>query len=161
MKKEDLESLNYILGHRDPKADALKNLKLWKNNYKEELMDFKYIHTLDEFIKLRKGGVIRIINMENEELKKGGILLNLNKNNKDKWYALVGITNKKIFFKIYFDSNYIFYKEHNSLYKIDEKTEWMTGIMDKFIKKDEIKKYKDQTKNNPVVESLFLEYNKK
>jgi len=161
MKKEDLDSLNLILENRDPKIDAIKKIDTWKKQYYEQLLDYKYIHTIDEFKKLQKGGIIKIISLKNEELKKGGIILDIKKNYKNKWYALVGITNKNILWKIYFNDNYIFFREQYTLYKNNKETNRMTNFMNSFIPQNEIGKIKSAFEPNENVEYLYNKYVKK
>jgi len=161
MKKGDLESLNEILGKRDPKADAIKKIDIWKEQYNENLEDFKYISSIDEFIKMRKGGVIKIISMKDEILKKGGVILDIKKNNKNKWYALVGITNRNYIWKIYFDDNYIFFREQYTIYKNNQSSDRIKNIISKFIPLNEVDELKTSLKPNKKVDDLYDKYCKK
>jgi hypothetical protein len=160
MKKDDLESLNLLLKSRDPKLDAFNKMNGWKEQYYEELLDYKYIHSLDEFIKLRKGGIIKIISMKNEILKKGGIILDIKKNNKNKYYALVGITNRNILWKIYFDDNYIFFREQYSIYKNNQSSDNFKHFISKFIPQTDSNEYEFENRPNKNVEYLLKEYSK-
>ena len=158
MKKDDLASLNKLLENRDPKIDAIKKIDIWKEKYNEELQDYNYIHTIDEFKKINKGGVIKIISLKDEKLKKGGIILDIKKNNKNKWYALVGITNRNILWKIYFDDNYVFFRESYTVFKNNEKTNRFKNILNKFIPQNEISNYKNQLESNNTVDDLYNKY---
>ena len=82
--------LNEKLKNIDPREDGLKNYKIWKKKYKIELLDYNYIHTLEEFILLRPGGLIKPVSLMTEEICHGGILINIEKDIKNKWYALLG-----------------------------------------------------------------------
>jgi hypothetical protein len=157
MKLEDLKSLESLLKERDPKEDGLKKKDIWYDKYESELLDYHYIHNVEDFKKLDLGGIIKPIDLKEENLKSGGLVVKIDKTSKNKYYALV--RNKQFaLWKIYFDGNYIFYRKPYSTYKNDDKTKRFTNIMDKFVAKDEVNKY--QTESNPVVEELFNEYKK-
>lgn len=158
MKKDDLESLNKILKHRDPKMDALQKKDIWYEMYEEELLDYKYIHTIDEFKTMSRGGIIKVISLKDEKLKKGGVILDIKKNNKNKWYVLVGITNRNILWKIYFDDNYIFFREQIAIYKSNENSKWMRNIIGKFIPLNEATKESAELQSKPLIESLHEKY---
>jgi hypothetical protein len=157
MKLDDLKSLESLLKNRDPKEDGLKKKDIWYDTYDGELLDYHYIHNLEDFQKLDLGGVIKPIDLKEEILKSGGLLMKIDKTTNNKYYALVRNKQCKLW-KIYFDSNYIFYRKPYSTYKNDDKTKRFTNIMDKFLAKDEVDKY--QTESNPVVEELFNTYKK-
>lgn len=151
MKKEDLEALDEILKHRDPKEDALTKVSEWKEQYYYELMDYSHIHTLDEFKNISKGRIIKVINIQDETLRAGGIIYDIKQNKKNKWYALVGNPSKNYIWKIYFNENYIFIKAD---YK-NQNSETFRDSISKFITPEEKEKY---TKKNYLVENLFLKY---
>ena len=112
MNKSDRESLDILLKNYNPKADGLIKYKEWKEKYLDELLDFKYIHSIDDFKNLNLGGVIKVITLSNEELKKGGILVKIATDTKNKLYAL--LTNNAIddlFHKL--SSNRFKYTIHN------------------------------------------------
>jgi hypothetical protein len=155
MKKEDLEDLEKMLKNRDPKEDALEKVPEWKEQYYYELMDYGYVHTLDEFKNINRGGIIKVINIQDEELKKGGLVLDIKKNNKNKWYALVGIPIRRYIWKIYFHENYVFYRERYSIFKKDPHSESMRDSLSKFISNEDKIKY---DKKNYTVERLFTKY---
>lgn len=157
MKLEDLKSLESLLKGRDPKEDALEKKDIWYDKYESELLDYHYIHNIEDFKKLDLGGVLKPIDMKEENLKSGGLLVKIEKTKTNKYYALVRNKQFKLW-KIYFDSNYIFYRKPYSTYKNDDKTKRFTNIMDKFVAKDEVNKY--NTESHPVVEELFNEYKK-
>ena len=79
--------------------------------YNNELEDYKYISSLNEFKSLKEGGYIRYFNL-NEELKWGGILLKKFKYNDMNMMVLCNSYSKN--FNISFDKNYIFYKKHTT-----------------------------------------------
>jgi hypothetical protein len=121
MNKNDKEFLNKLLENHNPKSDGISKAKEWKKKFKEDLIDFTYIHTIDEFIKLGLGGVMKIITLSNEDLKKGGILVKISKDIKNnKWFALLSIPKKRYIWKVYFDTNYIFYRVPYNVYISDD-----------------------------------------
>jgi len=161
MKKSDRESLDILLKNYNPKADGLIKYKEWKEKYLDELLDFKYIHTIDDFKKLNLGGVIKVITLSNEELKKGGILVKISTDTKNKLYALLSIPNKKYIWKIYFNNSYIFYRPPYNSYINDDKTEAFKNMMDKFVSKEEINQYTTEDSRDNKLNDLFKRYNKK
>jgi len=161
MKKDDLESLNEILKTRDPKIDAIKKIDEWKEIYNEDLKDYKYIHTIDEFKTISKGGILKTISLKDEKLKKGGVILDIKKNHKNKWYALVGITNRNILWKIYFDDNYVFFREPYTIFKNNQTTSKFKDFFNNFVPKNELSKYSSEMEPNYVVDKLWNEYRKK
>ena len=156
MKKEDLNFLDSLLKQRpDPKKVGLTNII--KNKYNKELEDFDYIHDLEEFKKLTKGGIIKPVNLQQEELKKGGILVKIEEED-DKWYALIGILNRKIFWRVYFDRNYIYYRRPYPTYIRDDRTIRFTNTMDYFIPANQLHKYDEQARPNKLVDDLYKSY---
>jgi len=168
MLKKDEKELDNLLKNRDPKEDGLKNNILWKKKYNNYLLDYNYIHTLEEFISISKGGFIKPLSIFDEQLKEGGIIIKINKDAGNKWYCLVGIFethnkikyNKKIW-KIYFDKNYIYYKPPIKISINDDQTELYKNYMDKFISKNELNNYHQENKSNKIVDNLFNYYVKK
>lgn len=166
MFKDDEKILEERLKNRDPKEDGLKNQKVWKKKYKVELLDFAYIHTLEEFSLLSPGGIIRPISLNTEELQMGGILIKVAKDLRNKWYALLGYfqngkKGKGTFWRVYFDKNYFFYKYPDKLEIDDLKTEKGTYLLEQFVSKEELGNYSESLKSNVVVDDLFNEYIKK
>lgn len=161
MLKKDLKELDKLLIDRDPKEDGLKNYKKWKKEYKYELLDYNYIHTIEEFSLIGKGGLIRPFSIFSEKMLSGGIIIKVEKDEYNKWYTLLGIffkNEKPKYLKIYFDTNYIFYKPPDKL-KIDEtNSESMKCLMEKFVSKDEANKYTSSIKTFNVVDDLRKEY---
>lgn len=94
-------------------VDTLDNniTKLIKK-YSTELMDYKYVETLDEFIILPLKGTIRYINKYNGILKFGGLLIKIYYKNNSWYCTLKQISGKK--YNISFKSNHIFYCDNNS-----------------------------------------------
>ena len=163
MFKKDEKLLNEILKNRDPKEDGLKKYKEWKKKYKLELLDYNYIHTLEEFSLLKPGGLVRPFSLMTEEICNGGILIKLQKDHKNKWYALLGYfengrKSKGFFWRVYFDKYYIFYKNPDKLEIDDIKTERGNYLLDQFVAKEEINNFSDALKSNEVVDNLFKEY---
>lgn len=163
MFKDDEKYLNEKLKNRNPKEDGLINYKIWKEKYKIELLDYNYIHTLEDFSLLKIGGLIRPFSLITEEICYGGILIKIEKDIKNKWYALLGYfvnknKNKSKFWKVYFDKNYIFYKNPDKLRIDDIKTEKCNFLLDQFVSKEEIINYSKSLKINDVVDELFDEY---
>jgi hypothetical protein len=161
MKKDDLKFLDDILKNRDPKIDAFKKIDIWKKEYNKELEDYTYIHKLEDFEKMSKGGVIKIISLKDEKLKKGGVILDIKKNNKNKWYVLVGITNRNILWKIYFDDNYIFFREPYTVFKNNKNSIRFNSFFDNFVPKNELGKYTKEMEPNKLVDRLWNEYKNK
>ena len=146
MNKNDKESLNKLLENYNPKSDGLIKSKEWKKTYKNELIDFTYINTLEDFKKMGLGGVVRVFTLANDELKKGGILVKVaNENNK--WYALLSIPKLRYIWKIYFDNNYVFYRVPYNVYISDDTTDAFKNILDKFVNKDEVEFYTESAKD--------------
>jgi len=158
MKKDDLESLNKLLKHRDPKIEVFQKMDTWYQTYEEELLDYKYIHNIEEFKTMSRGGTIKVISMKDEKLKKGGIILDIKKNNKNKWYVLVGITNRNILWKIYFDDNYVFFREQFNIYKSNENSKWIKNIISKFIPLSEAVKESSLLSSKPLLDELHDKY---
>jgi hypothetical protein len=161
MNSKDKESLNKLLQNYDPKADGLKKYKDWKKKYSDDLLDFKYIHTKQEFQKLTLGGVVKVISLSNEELKSGGILVKIATDNKKKLYGLLSIPKKNYIWKVYFDYNYIFYRMHYNSYINDDKTDAFKNMLSKFVSKEEINQYTTEDNRDSQLNDLFKEYNKK
>lgn len=165
MLRKDSIALDKLLNERqDPKEDGLKNSLLWKKKYREKLLDYNYIHTLQDFSLIAKGGFIKPISIYTEELKSGGIIIKIDKED-DKWYALLatfsqykGISYSKKFWKVYFDNNYIFHKPCDKISICDNKTETMLDWRDKFVSKDELYKYTSEIKDNETLEKLYKNY---
>ena len=159
MKKEDLKELEKLLKNRDPKQDGIDYHLEWieKNN---QLFDYTYIHTNEEFKNLKKGGVIKPIRLENYKLMKGGIIIDIKQNKYNHWYALVGLPKMGKVWKIYLNQNYIFYREPYSIYKNNEKTDRFKDILSKFVTPDEKVKYDSLYPVNDKLEKLFKTYKK-
>lgn len=166
MLKNDEDYLNEKLKDIDPKEDGLINYKIWKKKYKIELLDYNYIHTLEDFSLLKIGGLIKPFSLKSEEICYGGILIKIEKDIRNKWYALLGyFANRKKdkgkFWRVYFDKHYFFYKNPDKL-RIDEiKTEKGNFLLDQFLSKEEIINYNKSFKSNDIVDKLFGEYVKK
>lgn len=168
MFKSDELELDKILANRDPKEDGLKNQKIWKDKYHYELLDYNYVHLIEDFKRFSKGGLIKPISVYNEELKSGGIIIKIDKDDKGKYYALLSIFDKynkikyvKKLWKIYFDKYYIFYKSPDKIDINDNKTEAFKDLRDKFISKDELYLYENQLKGNNIVDNFHNKYVKK
>lgn len=155
MRKEDMKLLDKMLKDRDPKMDAYEKVPIWKEKYNYELLDFGYVHTLEEFKKMNRGSIMKVISNKDEKLKKGGFIIDVKKNKNNKWFALVGIPSRGYIWKIYYDNNYIFVKESYSLFKNDETTDTFRNTISKFINKDEIDLDKDR---NLTVATLHAKY---
>ena len=90
-----------------------KKLSIFKKKYNNELEDYEYVKTIDEFYQLKLGGYIRYFNL-NDEFRWGGILLRVYYDKKKNRNLMV-LTNKR--YKRYvvsFDNNYIFYRKHRT-----------------------------------------------
>ena len=160
MNSKDKESLNKLLQNYDPKSDGLLKYKEWKKKYSDELVDFKYIHTKEEFQKLTLGGVIRVISLSNEELKAGGILVKIGIDNKNKLFGLLSIPKKNYIWKVYFNYNYIFYRMHYNSYINDDKTDAFRNVLSKFVSKDEIEQYTTEDTRDAKLNYLINRYKK-
>jgi len=160
MNKKDKESLDKLLESYDPKAEGLIKYKNWKKKYNEELIDFSYVQTLEEFKTLSLGGVIKVITLSNEELKKGGIVVKIDKDQKNKWFALLSVPKMRYIWKINFDNNYVFYRRPYNVYISDDSTEAFKNIMDKFVNKDEIALYTEHTERDDELQKMFDRYKK-
>jgi len=160
MNSKDKESLNKLLENYDPKSDGLLKYKEWKKKYSDELVDFKYIHSKEEFQKLTLGGVIRVISLSNEELKAGGILVKIGIDDKKKLYGLLSIPKKNYIWKVYFNYNYIFYRMHYNSYINDDKTDAFKNVLSKFVSKDEIEQYTTEDTRDAQLNDLINRYKK-
>lgn len=104
-----------IIMSNDRMKDIDSILKYTKNNnldfllkkYKEELIGYKYIESLDEFTTLSLKGNIRYINKYDNKLRMGGLLVKIYNDN-NSWNAVILQPNKK--YCVSFSSNYIFYQ---------------------------------------------------
>lgn len=85
------------------------NLKDILKKYESILEDFTYIDSVEKFSILPLKGTMKYINKYDKKLRSGGILTKVFKED-DKWYAFIKQGNK--FYKISYESNYIFYIEH-------------------------------------------------
>jgi len=139
MIRKDKDFLNKLLENHDPKKDGLTKAKEWKKKYKEELLDYTYIDTLEKFKNLGLGGIIKPFSLS-DDLRKGGILVKISHEN-NKWYALLSTPKKGYIWKIHFDYNFIFYHVPHNVNISDDSTEAFKNIIDKFIGKDEIEMY--------------------
>ena len=89
-----------------------ENINILFRKYSKQLNDYYYID--NDVDKLKKGGYIKYINLNND-LNYGGILINIdNLNNLSKMKLILknNYTNK--IYKINFLNNYIFYKSHKT-----------------------------------------------
>jgi hypothetical protein len=103
--------LDYLLKDYKPKQLSQNKLDELKQKYKTELADYEYIKSPEEFVNLKKGGIVRCINKSNEKISKAGILMKIIYNNKKQNVGLLVPCNKM--FKgwyITFERNYVFYK---------------------------------------------------
>jgi len=165
MNSKDKESLNKLLENYDPKADGLNKYKEWKKKYYDELLDFKYIHTKEDFEKLTLGGVIKIISLSNEELKSGGVLVKKGIDKQKRLFCLLSIPKKNYIWKVYFNYNYIFYRPHFNAYINDDKTDAFKNMLNKFVSKEEAEHYTTEERNkdsrDAQINELYERYNKK
>ena len=165
MLRKDAKDLDRLLSQRDPKEDGLKNYKKWKKDYRYELLDYNYIHSLEEFSLMSNGGLLRPFSIYTEEMLSGGVIIKIQKDESDKWYALLGVfikNQKPRYWRSYFDKNYFFYKPPDKLKIDDNNTEAMKCLMEKFVSKDEASIYENTIKKFDVVDNLRDKYvNKK
>ena len=167
MLKKDIIKLDQLLKYRNPKEDGFKNSIVWKKKYYEELLDYEYIDTLQDFSILSKGGFIKIISLNTEMIKGGGIIIRIDKDENNRWYALIGIVLKvsnikylKKMRRVYFDNNYIFYKSSDKINISENKTKAIKYYLDKYLTEEEIYKYSDEIKKNMEIENLHNTYKK-
>ena len=104
-----------------------KTVRNYFKIYKEELEDYNYISSIEEFINLKNGGYIRYINL-NDELKWGGILLKKFKYDDLNMMVLCNSYCKN--FNISFDKNVIFYKKHTT--QADKTRKLFLSYLDKY-----------------------------
>jgi len=79
--------------------------------YSEELEDYTYIKTIEEYKNIKVGGYIRYFNLD-ENLKWGGIFLKKYKYKNFNMMYLCNSSSKS--FNISFEKNIIFYKNHTT-----------------------------------------------
>jgi cyclopropane fatty-acyl-phospholipid synthase-like methyltransferase len=117
-KNKRLEEINTIVDNilqNNKKNDIFKK-------YESELQNFDYIDSLEKFSLLTLRGTMKYVNKYDKKLKSGGLLAKiLNENNN--WFALIKQGNK--FYKISYNSNYIFY--------IPQKSDLVRNFADLFI----------------------------
>jgi hypothetical protein len=102
MSNDRMKDIDNIL-----KYTKNNNLDILMQKYKEELIGYKYIESLDDFTTLRLKGNIRYINKYDNKLRMGGLLVKIY-NNDNGWNAIILQPNKKYY--ISFNNNYIFYQ---------------------------------------------------
>ena len=161
MNKKDSNTLNNMLSHRDPKEDAFKNINIWKEKY--DLYGYNYLHTIEQLKIMKKGGLIKPISIYSEILSSGGILIKVDKDDNNKYFALLTVIYKNSppkFWKVYFDKNYIFYKHPDNFNIDDYNTESIQSLMDRFIDKNEQLEYETNIKKHNIVDELYFKYKK-
>ena len=109
--------------------DNIEKLILEYNN---DLKDYIYIKSLDEFINLQLKGPMKYINKYDGTLRSGGLLIKIYLK-KNKWIALIKQFSGKTY-NISFDSNYIFYIKN----KKDLLKDWLTCFIAECDSKDYI-----------------------
>lgn len=89
-----------------------KKEEKWRTKYTEELKEYIFIPTQDDFKKyVKKGGYIRYVNLKGE-LKWGGIFVNLVQGKRTIKINLQNKTYKR--WLISWNKNYIFYRPHRT-----------------------------------------------
>ena len=109
-EKTKLKRIDKLVREKELIAD--ENINKLFRKYSEKLENYYYID--NDIDKLKKGGYIKYINLNNK-LNYGGILINIeNLNNISEMNLVIknNYTNK--IFKINFLNNYIFYKSHKT-----------------------------------------------
>ena len=90
--------------------------------HKDELLDFTYIKTVEEFSVLEIKGVIRYINKYDKILRYGGLCIKIYEKGDD-WIGVILKYNKKYY--VSFKNNYIFY--------LDSKDKLIRNYLDVFV----------------------------
>jgi hypothetical protein len=126
LNKRLLDINNFI---DDNINDNIEDLIL---EYNDDLKDYLYIKSLDDFINLPLKGPMKYINKYDGQLRSGGLLIKIYLKNK-KWIALIKQFSGKTY-NISFDSNYIFYIKN----KKDLLKDWLTCFIAECDSKDYI-----------------------
>jgi hypothetical protein len=91
-----------------------KHINYLKKKFNNELDKYTFINSINELKKLKLGGYIRYINM-NDEFKCGGILCKINYDHTSMNHIIVisNINNgNKTYYNVSFEKNYVFYRNH-------------------------------------------------
>jgi hypothetical protein len=88
------------------KARPVDYIDILKKQYNDELKDYQYVETVEEFSLLRPKGCIRYISKYDKKLRSGGLVIKIFEND-SKWYAIVKNPHSTV--RVSFSSNYIFY----------------------------------------------------
>lgn len=113
-EKSISQFVDSIITQEEWNKNKQKHVKYIKNKFKNELDKFTFINSVSELNKLKLGGYIRYINM-NDEFKWGGCLKNIyyDSNTMNHILVLINITDGiKTYYNICFEKNYIFYRNH-------------------------------------------------
>ena len=97
-----------------------------EEKYKEELKHYKFISSLDEFIKLPLKGSIRYVNKRTKELKFGGLLTKIYKNQEGNWQCAIMKSNRKMYY-VGYKSNFIYYIKSSE----DRMSDWANIFISK------------------------------
>lgn len=101
-----MNKINEIIDILNSPVDIKTQLYILKKKYKDQLTDFIYCDDINQIYEI-KNIYIRYIGI-NGIIGWGGFLFKIDKNNKNSIIYLIN-KNKKVW-KIYFNTNYIFYK---------------------------------------------------
>jgi len=104
-----------------------KQIELFYKEYSEELEDYQYIKSINEFNNIKKGGYVRYFNLNNE-IKWGGILIKKIKNNDMDLMVLCNSNCNR--FIVSFQKNHIFYKKHQT--SADKTRKIFLSALDKY-----------------------------
>lgn len=155
--------LDYLLKDYKPKELSQSKLELLKDKYKTELNDYEYIKNTEDFINLKKGGLIRCINKSNEKISKAGILMKIFLNNKKQNVGLIVPCNKM--FKgwyITFERNYVFYRPCNQILKNNVHEYYKSMIESCFVNQDDKHLYEESTEFKDYgLDYYYTNYKKK
>ena len=128
-EKEIHKFIDTIISEKEWNVNKNKKIKDITNKYSKELDKYKYIKSIKELNKLKLGGYIKYVNME-DELRCGGALCNIKNDNEIHIITISNIYNgEKCYYNICFEKNMIFYKNH--ITQEDKTRELFVSYLDK------------------------------
>ncbi len=129
-EKEISKFVDSIITQEDWVKNKKTHINYLKKKFTNELDKFTFINSVSELKKIKLGGYIRYVNM-NDEFKWGGILCNV-KYDDISMTHIINISNItdgiKTYYNICFEKNYVFYR--NQITSIDKTRELFVSYLD-------------------------------
>ncbi len=129
-EKEISKFVDSIITQEDWVKNKKTHINYLKKKFTNELDKFTFINSVSELKKIKLGGYIRYVNM-NDEFKWGGILCNVKYDDISMTHIIniSNITNGiKTYYNICFEKNYVFYR--NQITSIDKTRELFVSYLD-------------------------------